>query len=80
MEKQNKEATRPSESIIRQSQLERSLEVFTLMGIKPSLKEILRLSQILTNFQYDWNLQAEEIKMFDKYYELGLKKTPKENE
>jgi hypothetical protein len=80
MEKQIKEATRPSESIIRQSQLERSVEIFTLMGIKPSLKEILRLSQVLTNFQYDWNLQAEEIKMFDKHYKLVTEKQNGENE
>jgi hypothetical protein len=80
MEKQIKEATRPSESIIRQSQLERSVEIFTLMGIKPSLKEILRLSQVLTNFQYDWNLQAEEIKMFDKHYKLVTEKQNAENE
>ena len=80
MENQMKEATRPSESIIRQSQLERSVEIFTLMEIKPTLKEILRLSQVLTNFQYDWNLQAEEIKMFDKHYKLVTEKQNEENE
>lgn len=67
-----KEAKRNSESIIRQSQLERSLEIFTLLGLKPSLKSILRLSQILVEFQYDWDLESKDIEKFDIHY--GLQK------
>ena len=69
MDKQfNKEATRNGESIIRQSQLERAIEIFTLMGVKPSLREILRLSQILTEFQYTWNLNNYELIKFEKHF------------
>jgi hypothetical protein len=67
-----KEAKRNGESIIRQSQLERSVEIFTLLGIQPSLKGILRLSQILVEFQYDWDLQSADIEKFDTHY--GLQK------
>jgi hypothetical protein len=67
-----KEAKRNGESIIRQSQLERSVEIFTLLGIQPSLKGILRLSQILVEFQYDWDLQSADIEKFDIHY--GLQK------
>ena len=67
-----KEAKRNGESIIRQSQLERSVEIFTLLGIQPSLKGILRLSQILVEFQYDWDLQSSDIEKFDTHY--GLQK------
>lgn len=69
MDKQfNKEATRNGESIIRQSQLERAIEIFTLMEVKPSLREILRLSQILTEFQYTWNLNNYELIKFEKHF------------
>ena len=69
MDKQfNKEATRNGESIIRQSQLERAIEIFKLMEVKPSLREILRLSQILTEFQYTWNLNNYELIKFEKHF------------
>jgi len=63
-----KEPTRNGESIIRQSQLERSIEIFTLMGVKPSLREILRLSQLLTEFQYNWNLDNYGLIKFEKHF------------
>lgn len=64
----NREATRNAEGIIRQSQLERAIEIFQLMEIKPSLRELLRLSQILTDFQYTWNINHYEILKFEKHF------------
>jgi len=61
-------AVRENERIIRQSQLERAIELFKLFEVKPTLREVLRLSQILTNFQYDWNLSHYELVKFEKYF------------
>lgn len=38
------------------------------MEVKPSLRELLRLSQILTDFQYTWNLNNYEILKFEKHF------------
>jgi hypothetical protein len=61
-------AVRENERIIRQSQLERAIELMKLFEIKPTLREVLRLSQILTNFQYDWNLNHYELVKFEKHF------------
>ena len=68
MEAHKRPATRDSEQIIRQSQLERAIELCTLMGIKPSLREVLRLSQILVNFQYNWELNHYDIIRFEQHF------------
>jgi hypothetical protein len=59
------------ELIVRQSQLQRSIELFTLLGIKPSVQEVCRLSQILTQFIYDGDVNNEDIKKFQKA--MGIK-------
>lgn len=71
----NRDATRNSEGIIRQSQLERAIQIFQLMEIKPSLRELLRLSQILTDFQYTWNLNHYEIIKFEKHFKQETSKS-----
>lgn len=64
-----KQELRENERIIRQSQLERAIEMFQLFEIKPTLREVLRLSQILTNFQYDWNLAHYELVKFEQHFQ-----------
>jgi len=59
------------EMIVRQSQMERSIELFQLMGIQPSVREVCRLSQILTQFIFDWDEKAQGIKDFEKA--MGIK-------
>ena len=54
------------ELIVRQSQLQRSIELFHLFGIKPSLQEVCRLSQILTQFIFDGDHKSADIKQFEK--------------
>lgn len=68
MEANRQQSKRDGEAIIRQSQLERSIELFQLFEVKPTLREVLRLSQILTNFQYDWNVNNYEILKFEKHF------------
>lgn len=63
-----KEATRSGECIIRQSQLERAIDLFKLFEVKPSLREVLRLSQILTDFQYSWEINHYEILKFEEHF------------
>jgi hypothetical protein len=58
------------ELIVRQSQLQRSIELFTLLGIKPSVQEVCRLSQILTQFIYDGDVNNEDIKKFQKAMDI----------
>ena len=69
-----KKPTRDDEQTIRQSQLERAIELFRLFQIKPSLREVLRLSQILTDFQYNWDLNSYEIIKFEKHFNLQTNK------
>jgi hypothetical protein len=57
------------EIIIRQSQMQRAIEIYTLTGKKPSLKQICRLSQILTEFIFTWDYESDSIKKFDNYLE-----------
>lgn len=59
---------RENERIIRQSQLERAIEMFELFEVKPTLREVLRLSQLLTNFQYDWNVHNYELIKFENHF------------
>ena len=68
--KNTKPVLRENEMDIRQTQLERALEMFQLFQVKPTLREVLRLSQILTNFQYDWNLANYELIKFEKHFGL----------
>jgi hypothetical protein len=59
-------AATKDEMIVRQSQMERSIELFHLFGIKPSLQEVCRLSQILTQFIFDGDHKSADIKQFEK--------------
>lgn len=63
-----KEPTRDGEAIIRQSQLQRAIELFQLFQVKPTLREVLRLSQVLTDFQYTWELNHYEILNFEQHF------------
>jgi hypothetical protein len=62
------------EIIVRQSQLQRSIELYTLLGQKPSVQEVCRLSQILTEFIFTWDLKSDDMKNFDKHITGQLKK------
>jgi|LakMenEpi03Aug12_release.lakeMendotaPanAssembly.Ray.scaffolds.fasta_scaffold349270_4 hypothetical protein len=59
------------EVIVRQSQLQRSIELFQLLNIKPSVREVCRLSQILTQFIFDGDINNNDIKQFEKV--MGIK-------
>ena len=59
------------ELIVRQSQLQRAIELYELMGIQPSVREVCRLSQILTQFIFDGNENHNDIKQFEKV--MGIK-------
>jgi hypothetical protein len=71
------------ELIVRQSQLERSIEIFQLTGRKPSIQEICRLSKVLTEFIFTGDYNVDALKNFDKWtgnelkQELVDKLTPK---
>lgn len=54
------------ELIVRQSQLQRSIELFHLIGIKPSIREVCRLSQILTDFIFNGDYNSADIKKFEE--------------
>jgi hypothetical protein len=62
------------EIIVRQSQLQRAIEIYTLLNQKPSVQEICRLSQILTEFIFTWDLKSDDMKNFDKHITGQLKK------
>ena len=62
------------EIIVRQSQLQRAIEIYTLLGQKPSVQEICRLSQILSEFIFTWDEKSESMKKFDKHITGELKK------
>jgi hypothetical protein len=62
------------EIIVRQSQLQRAIEIYTLIGQKPSVQEVCRLSQILTEFIFTWDLKSDNMKNFDKHITGQLKK------
>lgn len=64
------------ELIVRQSQLQRSIELFTLLGIKPSVQEVCRLSQILTQFIYDGDVKNPDILQFQKVMGIKPHSTP----
>jgi len=65
----NQEVKAPSkdELIVRQSQLERSIEIFQLTGRKPSLQEICRLSKVLTEFIFTGDYNTDALKNFDNW-------------
>lgn len=62
------------EIIVRQSQLQRAIEIYTLLGQKPSVQEICRLSQILSEFIFTWDEKSEAMKKFDNHISGQLKK------
>jgi hypothetical protein len=64
-------AASKDELIVRQSQIERAIEMFHLLEIKPSVREVCRLSQILTQFIFDGEVNHPDIKQFEK--EMGIK-------
>lgn len=66
---------REGELSLRQTQLDSAIKVFELMGVKPSLRELLRLSQILTDFQYSWNINNYEIMKFEKHFNQTTNET-----
>lgn len=55
------------EVIVRQSQMQRAIELYTLINYQPTVVEVCRLSQILTEFIFTWDLKAKELKDFDDY-------------
>lgn len=61
------------ELIVRQSQMERAIEIYSLIGEKPSLREICRLSKLLTEFIFTWDENNENLKKFDKNFKLQSK-------
>ena len=65
----NQEVKAPSkdELIVRQSQLQRSIEIFQLTGRKPSIQEICRLSKVLTEFIFTGDYNTDALKNFDKW-------------
>jgi hypothetical protein len=44
------------------------------LGQKPSVQEICRLSQILSEFIFTWDEKSESMKKFDKHITGELKK------
>ena len=62
------------EIIVRQSQLQRAIEIYSLIGQRPSIQEVCRLSQILTEFIFTWDLKSDDMKNFDKHITGQLKK------
>ena len=62
------------EIIVRQSQMQRAIEIFALTDRQPSIQEICRLSKVLTEFIFSWDEKAEPLKNFDKYTGNELKK------
>ena len=62
------------EIIVRQSQLERAIEIYTLIGQKPSVQEVCRLSQVLSEFIFTWDEKSEALKKFDAHITGKLKK------
>ena len=71
----NQEVKAPSkdELIVRQSQLQRSIEIFQLTGRKPSIQEICRLSKVLTEFIFTGDYHVDALKNFDKWTGNELK-------
>ena len=58
-----------AERIARQSQMERSIEYFQLMGITPTLEDLVLTSHVLTKFIMDgYGKELKEMcKGYDKY-------------
>ena len=61
------------EIIVRQSQMQRAIEMYTLIGERPSLGEVCRLSQLLTEFIFTWDYKSKGIKDFDLHFKLESK-------
>jgi hypothetical protein len=61
------------ELIVRQSQMERAIELYTLLGAKPTVQEVCRLSQILTEFIFNWDTSNEDLKNFSNHIQKQLK-------
>ena len=71
----NQEVKAPTkdELIVRQSKLQRSIEIFQLTGRKPSIQEICRLSKVLTEFIFTGDYNTDALKNFDKWTGNELK-------
>ena len=67
------------ELIVRQSQMERAIELYALLGVTPSVQEVCRLSQILTEFIFNWDTSSEDLKNFSKHIQKQLKNKKDEN-
>lgn len=61
------------EIIVRQSQMQRAIEMYALIGERPSLGEVCRLSQLLTEFIFTWDCKSKGIRDFDLYFKLESK-------
>lgn len=55
------------EIIVRQSQMQRAIEMYDLLGVRPSIREVCRLSKLLTEFIFTWDLNNEKLKKFDEH-------------
>ena len=61
------------ELIVRQSQMERAIEMYALLGVQPTVHEVCRLSQILTEFIFNWDTSNEDLKNFSNHIQKQLK-------
>lgn len=55
------------ELIVRQSQMDRAIQLFHLLELKPSVKEVCRLSQILTEFIFTWDIDNADLNNFNNH-------------
>lgn len=55
------------ELIVRQSQMDRAIQLFHLLELKPSVKEVCRLSQILTEFIFTWDIDNADLNKFNNF-------------
>lgn len=62
-----------AELIVRQSQLQRAIEIYSLTDKKPSVRQICRLSKLLTEFIFTWDENTQGLKDFDIHTKNELK-------
>lgn len=55
------------ELIVRQSQMERAIDVCKLLEYKPTLIQLLRISQVLTQFIFDWDLKNPDLRKLSSH-------------
>lgn len=61
------------ELIVRQSQMERAIELYALLGTKPTVQEVCRLSQILTELYSIGTPATKTLKTFPITFKNKLK-------